>query len=275
MGGQACVFYGAAQFSKDVDFLVLAEMSNFAGLHAALGELEAVPIAVPRFDTKVLDRGHAVHFRCQAIGVKGLRIDVMTRLRDLPSFSLLWDRRTTIHLEGGEEIHMLSIPDLVNAKKTQREKDWPMISALVEGHYQAMESSPTLERIQFWLRETRISERLVALASRFPVETRELLKNRPLLALAVEGNLPELRAALDAEVRIEQEKDRVYWEPLKREMEEFRRAERKEHMAMVYPIAEAAATREMPILKSDAFAADFDQLDFKAIVATEELKTQP
>lgn len=48
-----------------------------------------------------------------------------------------------------------------------------------------------------------------------------------------------------------------------------------EHMAMVYPITEAAAKWEMPILKSDAFAADFDQLDFKAIVATEELKTQP
>jgi hypothetical protein len=24
MGGQACVFYGAAQFSKDIDFLILA-----------------------------------------------------------------------------------------------------------------------------------------------------------------------------------------------------------------------------------------------------------
>ena len=63
MGGQACVFYGAAQFSKDIDFLVLADASNFLGLHAALNELEAVPIAVPRFDPEVLDRGHAVHFR--------------------------------------------------------------------------------------------------------------------------------------------------------------------------------------------------------------------
>ena len=31
----------------------------------------------------------------------------------------------------------------------------------------------------------------------------------------------------DAEIRAEQEKDRRYWEPLKREMEEFRRAERQ------------------------------------------------
>jgi hypothetical protein len=32
MGGQACVFYGAAQVSKDIDFLVLAEPENFARL---------------------------------------------------------------------------------------------------------------------------------------------------------------------------------------------------------------------------------------------------
>jgi hypothetical protein len=49
---------------------------------------------------------------------------------------------------------------------------------------------------------------------------------RPLLTLAITPDLPRLREALDAEVRAEQEKDRIYWEPLKREMEEFRRAER-------------------------------------------------
>jgi hypothetical protein len=36
MGGQACVFYGAAQFSKDVDFLILAKEENFKDLHATL-----------------------------------------------------------------------------------------------------------------------------------------------------------------------------------------------------------------------------------------------
>jgi hypothetical protein len=48
-----------------------------------------------------------------------------------------------------------------------------------------------------------------------------------LLALARSGNLPDLRAALDAEVRAEQDKDRCYWEPLKREIEAFRRIERE------------------------------------------------
>jgi len=41
------------------------------------------------------------------------------------------------------------------------------------------------------------------------------------------GELPALREALDAEVRAEQEKDRIYWEPLKRELAAFRQAERE------------------------------------------------
>lgn len=223
MGGQACVFYGAAQFSKDVNFLILADDANFQELHAALAELQAVRIAVPRFDPAVLHRGHAVHFRCQVPGVEGLRIDVMSRLRDLPSFEILWNRRTTIITEDGGEVHLLSVPDLVNAKKTQRDKDWPMIGALVEGHYTALRAEPTPERIRFWLAESRTPERLIELIARFSAEAATALAARPLLALVRTDTLPELRAALDAEVRLEQEKDRLYWEPLKREMEAFRR----------------------------------------------------
>ena len=224
MGGQACVFYGAAQFSKDVDFLILADEANFAGLQAALSELGAVRIAVPRFDTAALARGHAVHFRCKAGGVEGLRIDLMTKLRSLPDFGVLWARRTTVTEENNREIHLLSVPDLVNAKKTQREKDWPVISALVAGHYRSSHAESTPERIAFWLSESRTPERLVELAVCFPAEARQLA--RPLLAHAIAGDLAALRTALDAEARAEQEKDRIYWEPLKREMETFRRTER-------------------------------------------------
>jgi hypothetical protein len=69
MGGQACVFYGAAQVSKDVDLVVLAQEENFSRLLAALAQLKAKSIAVPRFDPVLLARGHAVHFRCAASGV--------------------------------------------------------------------------------------------------------------------------------------------------------------------------------------------------------------
>lgn len=227
MGGQACVFYGAAQFSKDIDLLLLADEANFAGLRSALNELDAHRIAVPEFDPAALARGHAVHFRCQSGDVKGLRIDVMTSLRDFPPFEALWNRRTTVVDEDGTEISLLSVEDLVKAKKTQRDKDWPMISALVEAHYKATGHSPNPDRIKFWLTETRTPERLLDLVSRFTDESHALLPRRPLLGLAIVGDLPRLREALDAEVRAEQEKDRTYWQPLKREMEVFRRAERE------------------------------------------------
>ena len=39
MGGQACVFYGAAQVSKDVDLALLAEPANIERLRVALNGL--------------------------------------------------------------------------------------------------------------------------------------------------------------------------------------------------------------------------------------------
>jgi hypothetical protein len=225
MGGQACVFYGAAQFSKDVDLALLADEENFLRLRAALEELQAVRIAVPRFDPVLLARGHAVHFRCQQPDMAGLRVDVMTRLRDLPEFLVLWARRTTLIEEGGDTFDLLAVEDLVRAKKTQRSKDWPIIEALVEGHYHALGGEPTVERIRFWLLEARGPERLVELVSRFPAEARALAGVRPLLTYACTGDLPALRPALDTEARAEQDKDRAYWEPLKRELESLRLAE--------------------------------------------------
>ena len=64
MGGQACVFYGAAEFSRDVDLLILIDESNLERLRAAFQDLRAEPIAVPPFDPEFLAAGHAVHFRC-------------------------------------------------------------------------------------------------------------------------------------------------------------------------------------------------------------------
>ena len=54
MGGQACVFYGAAEFSRDLDFAILAEASNLARLRRALADLLAESIAVPPFELRFL-----------------------------------------------------------------------------------------------------------------------------------------------------------------------------------------------------------------------------
>ena len=46
MGGQACVFYGGAEFSRDADFAILADTANLLRLRRALADLRAEVIAV-------------------------------------------------------------------------------------------------------------------------------------------------------------------------------------------------------------------------------------
>ena len=150
----------------------------------------------------------------------------MTRLRSMPEFEVLWERRTTLVDNDGVEYHLLCIPDLVQAKKTQRSKDWPVIELLVTIHYREHASDATDDRVDFWLREARTPELLVELCQRFPSQAAELAPHRPLIRLAREQSLDDLRTALDAEVRAEQARDRDYWEPLRRELEQFRREHR-------------------------------------------------
>jgi hypothetical protein len=78
------------------------------------------------------------------------------------------------------------------------------------------------------LLEARTPERLAELARRFPADAVRLTITRSLLQHAIIGDLAALRPALDAELRAEQDKDRAYWEPLKRELEALRLAEARE-----------------------------------------------
>ena len=58
MGGQACVLYGAAEFSRDTDLAILADAANLNRLRNALNDLRAKVIAVdPKYDFVVLDAG--------------------------------------------------------------------------------------------------------------------------------------------------------------------------------------------------------------------------
>jgi len=227
MGGQACVFYGAAEFSRDTDLLILADAENLGRLGAALRELQAECIAVPPFDATYLERGHAVHFRCHHPDAADMRVDVMAKLRGVEAFPALWERRTVLTDTDHSTYVLLSLPDLVQAKKTQRSKDWPMLQRLVEAHYLSHRAAPTPEQQHFWLRELRTSELLVEAARAWPQAARALEAERPLLALSRPGKLGDLDKALAAEERAEREQDRLYWRPLKAELERLRRAVRK------------------------------------------------
>lgn len=222
MGGQACVFYGAAEFSRDADFAIVAEAANLQRLKEALSELRAEVIAVPPFEFEFLRRGHAIHFRCHHPEARRMRLDVMSVMRGVAPFPQLWRRRTTLQLPDGTDCDLLSLPDLVQAKKTQRDKDWPMIRRLTEAHYFRNQAKPNSSQARFWLRELRTPELLVETARRFPAAAEREIPKRPLLAHAIQAAGTDLEAALLSEELAERERDREYWRPLREELEWLR-----------------------------------------------------
>ena len=221
MGGQACVFYGAAEFSRDIDIALLINQLNLGRFRALLRELQAEVIAVPSFELDYLRRGHAVHFRCMHPDTGGIRLDVMANMRGVDEFSKLWRRRTTIESPDGAIYELMAINDLVKAKKTQRDKDWPMIRRLVEADYFANRNALSDAKVRFWMEELRTAELLVSVAKEWPNSAARVAKHRPLVRFAQVADVSGLEWALIEEERMERERDRIYWAPLRKELFEL------------------------------------------------------
>lgn len=227
IGGQACILYGAAEFSRDIDLAVMITSASLENLRLSLNELGARRIFVPDLCEDVLLKGHACHFRCHREDVKDLRIDIIGKMRGVDSFPELWSRRQDIDLPGIGKVAVMGLADLVKAKKTQRDKDWPMIRRLIEADIHNI-SSPSQEKICFWLAECRTSELLVSLAAKYPDIASHMVVSRPLLRSAIEENQKDVQRLLRDEEDKERELDRQYWVPLKAELEVWRRGIDKE-----------------------------------------------
>ncbi|MBN1419429.1 MAG: hypothetical protein JXP34_11675 [Planctomycetes bacterium] len=223
MGGQACIIYGAAEFSRDTDFAILCSPENLERLREALSALHAEAVFFPPLEIRYLERGHACHFRCRHPEALGLRIDVLSVMRGCDPFPLLWERRETFDLPGLPGVALLSLRDLVRSKKTQRDKDWPMIRRLIEADFGRRAGRAAPDHVLFWLRESRTPNMLVRLSAEEPALARGAAAERPLLSLAVAGGEDALERALFEEEIRERAEDRAYWAPLRRELEEMRR----------------------------------------------------
>ena len=222
IGGQACILYGGAEFSRDIDITIMISSENIGNLEKVLYELNAERIFYPSLSEEVLKSGHACHFRCTKEDIKGLRIDVMGRMRDVDPFPELWNRRKEIQLSGIGPVQVIGLADLVKTKKTQRDKDWPMIRRLVEADIYKARDNPDNSKILFWLAECRTPELLISLAEKYPDMAMEISKERALISSALSGNREEIQRLLRDEEDREREADREYWEPLKKQLEEWR-----------------------------------------------------
>ena len=222
MGGQACILYGAAEFSRDVDLAVLASARNLDRLQQALAELQAEPVYFPPLRQEVLEKGHACQFRVFVPAAPGLRVDVMSKMRGCDDFDHLWRRRRRYKLPRQGLVSVLSLADLVQAKKTQRDKDWPMIRRLVEVDYHNRPLRPSPKQVKFWLRECRTPAMLIELCSSFPRAAQRLAAARPALECAMRRNIDEVERLLRSEEDAQREADRVYWRPLREELFRWR-----------------------------------------------------
>jgi hypothetical protein len=213
--------YGGAEFSRTTDIAILASKENLELLRDALRQLAARRIALPPFDLQYFLRGHAVHFRCYHPEAMRMRIDVMSLMRGVDPFEQLWERRQQFVAGGDEEYNVMSLPDLIRAKKTQRDKDWPMIRRLIEADYVG-DLEPTTQKAAFWLMESRTPGMLIELTERFPGLAASLKSVRTALSYAEAGDVAGVDAELEREEKAEREADRKYWEPLRKELELLR-----------------------------------------------------
>ena len=226
IGGQACIIYGAAEFSRDSDFVILCTLENLKCLQQALDTLKAKLIYVPPLEMNYLERGHACHFRCTAKEVKNLRIDVISKLRGCDTFAKLWERKKTVPLKNKVSIDVIGLRDLVQSKKTQRDKDWFMLKRLVDNDIILNKHNPSGGHLRWWFRECRDVDLLIELAKKYPKIAKECLVDRPLLASAIIPDIQKLNLQLHDEEMSERQKDIEYWAPLKRELEILRHKSR-------------------------------------------------
>ena len=153
---------------------------------------------------------------------QGLRIDVMSTMRGCDTFDKLWRRRKTIRIKDYGVIDVIGLTDLVQSKKTQRDKDWLMLKQLVENDIILNKNNPSKERVKWWLIESRNTGSLINLSGQYPVLAKKCVKERPLLKYADTKNSEKLNLRLHKEELEERKKDVEYWKPLRKELETLR-----------------------------------------------------
>jgi hypothetical protein len=131
ISGQATILYGAATFSEDVDLWVEPGHENLQRMSRALRASKASYYKLtPPLSVDLAQRHHGFHFTIpEADGAVPLYLDVMGCPPRVGAFEEAWQRRSLFETEWGS-LHTVSIVDLVELKKTQRARDYPIISRL-------------------------------------------------------------------------------------------------------------------------------------------------
>lgn len=129
IGGQATILYGAAHFSQDLDLWIEPGDSNVRRFVAALESLNArVHKLTPPLTRAYLDRGHGFHFLIP-LREGAVYLDVMGHPPRVGRFASAWRSSESMQTPWGK-LSVVSIPNLVDLKKTNRPSDYDVITRL-------------------------------------------------------------------------------------------------------------------------------------------------
>ncbi|MBI2266641.1 MAG: hypothetical protein HYU64_16000 [Armatimonadetes bacterium] len=164
-GGQAVVLHRLALMSKDGDWILLEDDETMGHILSVLESFGATYRFGAPLDIRWMSGGWSAHFEFTYQGIR-VRTDFITRPPRLTADRIerLWRDK------AGQPAPFLDVSDLIETKKTNREKDYAVIGELAR------------------------------LFREYPQEVAEIKRQRPILASIPDG-LHALEAALDAERR--------------------------------------------------------------------------
>jgi hypothetical protein len=130
ISGQATILYGAATFSEDVDLWVEPTASNFERFTLALRASSARYYKLtPALTVANALMRHGFHFVLPNDDGSEVFLDVMGCPPRVGSFDAALAGARDIETTFGL-LHTIGIPELIELKKTQRPRDYPIISRL-------------------------------------------------------------------------------------------------------------------------------------------------
>jgi hypothetical protein len=255
ISGQASVLYGAAQFSEDIDlWLSPTDASLQAFLHVLKLANASVYKLTPPLNRFYLLRGHGFHFKLPEDRFVPAYLDLMGRPPRVQSFASAFRKAQWILCDWGK-IPVVSIPDLVELKKTRRAADYDVISNLVKIYLNSQKKRSS--RLLLWcLNNVFRLEEALWIFKTYP-QSRSLVRQTNRRWLKLLSNARELDIALysraqsllSREIAQHQTADIKYWSSIIQELRDLRKQGKL--VAEGTPVSEILSEESQRFSKSD------------------------
>jgi len=226
IAGRACIFYGATEFTRDLDIWIEPEAVNLSRIRQAMKHLGARQRFLPPLQQKYLLQGHAAHYM-----VGDFRIDILGKPPRVGKFSEAYSSAESTVI-GGVPCLIVDLANLVNMKKTQRARDYEIIQRLVDAVFEyADANSNEQDTLGHWLaEELRTIDNLHRMAKKWKNGKNYLKKcSRPICKAVLNTGVFDkksqeyLLSVLEKETQELRLRDREYWRQKMREIREIAR----------------------------------------------------